>query len=99
MSAPGTEGTPRSLALVSGGTPVRRLSFQPSLGFCQFAERVREPACGVAFRPRRHRARLAHDLERGVTVGKGTAEEQEIAHGLNSDQTRGHHGQVDLNAA
>jgi len=35
----------------------------------------------MAFRARRHHARLAHGLDRGVTVGKGTAEEQDIAHG------------------
>lgn len=80
MSASGTDGTADLLALVRGGTP-RRLSFQPCLGSCQFAKRAREPAHGVTFRTRRHPARLAHGLDRGVTIGKGTAEEQEIAHG------------------
>jgi hypothetical protein len=60
---------------------MRRLSFQPGFGLCQFAKRAREPPHGMAFRTRRHRARLADDFERGMAVGKGTAEEQQIAHG------------------
>ena len=81
MSASGTDGTAGLLAPVRGGTPPWRLSFQPCLGFCQLAKRAREPPRGMAFRARRHHARLAHGLDRGVTVGKGTAEEQDIAHG------------------
>jgi hypothetical protein len=76
-----TRGAARSLAFVRGSTPSRRLSFQPGFGLCQFAKRACEPPHGVAFRTRRHCARLADDLEGGMTVGKGTAEEQQIAHG------------------
>jgi hypothetical protein len=64
------------------------LSFEPRLGLGQFAKRAREPARGVALRTRRHRTRLAHVLERGMPVGKGTAEEQEIAHGPTPVETR-----------
>jgi hypothetical protein len=81
MSASPTRGAARSLAFVRGSTPSRRLSFQPGFGLCQFAKRACEPPHGVAFRTRRHCARLADDLEGGMTVGKGTAEEQQIAHG------------------
>jgi len=81
MSASGTDGTGGSLVPAGDGTSPRRLSFQPGLGFCQFAKRAREPPRGAAFQTRRHHARLADGLDRGVTVGKGTAEEQEIAHG------------------
>jgi hypothetical protein len=63
------------LVLVNGSPLSRRLSFQPGFGFCQIAQRPREPTRGAAFRAGRHRARLAHRLDRGVTGGKRTAEE------------------------
>jgi hypothetical protein len=67
----GTDGAARMLM----STLPRRLPFQPRFGFRQIAQRAGEPARGAAFRPRRHRARLAHRLDRGVTGGKRTAEE------------------------
>jgi hypothetical protein len=41
-------------------------------------------ASGAAIRAGRQRPRLAHHLGCGVTIGKGTAKKQQIAHGWNS---------------
>jgi len=71
------------LAAVSSMT-ARRLSFQPGFGFRQIVERARKMASGAPIRAGRQRPRLAHHLSCGVTIGKGTAKKQQIAHGWNS---------------
>jgi hypothetical protein len=93
----GTDGAARMP--MSGSSLPRRLPFQPRLGFRQIAQRAGEPARGAAFRPRRHRARLAHRLDSGVTGGKRTAKEQQIAHGFNSGRNVRQYRPAYLNAA
>jgi hypothetical protein len=99
LSASGTSGTARLVALTGEGALPRHLSFQPRFGFCKIAQRAGEPLRGAAFRTRRHRACQAHRLDRGVTGGKRTANEQQIAHGSTPAGNVRQYRQGQLNAA
>jgi hypothetical protein len=60
---------------------LKRLPFQPGFGFCQIIERPGKMASGAPFRTGRQCPGLSHHLGCGVSVGKGTAKKQQIAHG------------------
>jgi hypothetical protein len=56
------------------------LPFQPRLGLCQIFHGPRQLERCAPFRPEWLSTRLAHHLDRGAAVGKGTTEKQQIAH-------------------